>query len=151
MFRRAIVTLSTGCIIAATASAAAAGDNVHVPLIGPDGNFACDTGEVFAGGEQQAGAVLLHGTTDRVSAVVQLRNARPNTRYMVRLIQVSEDGSDCHVGAVPVITNSHGHGTLRLSEARQADAFALNVSVNRGHSNGAPHFVGSHPLQLDDA
>ena len=132
-------------------AAAAAPGAQRVELVGPLGNFDCDTGDNIVGAPGGFGFVVLNQVDGRVTAKVSLRNAEPEATYIVRLIQHTEDIRDCHGGTHRLRTNAAGNGNIRLSETVFADAVGFNVSVNTKTWFGAPQWVGARmvPAEAD--
>ena len=118
----------------------------RVDLVGPDGNFLCGSGEVFSGEPGGFGTVVIRQRGDEVSAVVQLRGAEPRATHQVRLIQISDDAADCHVGATEVTSNAAGRLIVQLREPVAPTTVGFNVAINSGTIFGAPHWVGAQTL-----
>lgn len=119
--RRLIVLIAAGIVVlvvfvsGATPSLARGAEKYR--LVGPAANIFCD--DLTPAGENvrkvAPGFVIFNRSGNgRLSAVVSLKGARPNTRLPIRLIQGGAD--DCFKVDGVLITNGQGNGTLRLTE-----------------------------------
>jgi len=87
------------------------------PLTGPSANVFCYNLEPFPGelvGESVDGFALFRASRGTLTGSFQLRNAEPNTDYVVRLIQAAS--GDCHTIDIILHTNAQGTGVVRWSE-----------------------------------
>ena len=143
---RPLMHLTAGLVAVTVAATPAAAGTPRLDLIGPDGNLHCGTGEVLAGEPGGFGSAVIRQRGDEVTAVIHLRAGVPGQTYQLRLLQISEDQADCHVGEVAAVANAAGHVHLRLAEPVLPSTTGFNVSVNTGTVFGAPHWVGEQTV-----
>jgi hypothetical protein len=132
-------------LVAATAFGAGA---QRVQLVGPFGDFYCQTGELVFDQNPGFGFVVLHAADHRATAVIGIRHQRPHTRYVLRLVQTTPDSRDCYSIDGHVTSNAAGNATVRLSEPLLRDATGLNVVADTRSLFGTPTFVAAHPLTI---
>lgn len=106
-------------------------------LLGPNGNAFCDGGGVITGAPGDSGFAIINAPNDKtVEATVFIEKQKPNTKYVIRLIQ---GVSDCFTVDTTVMTNGQGNATIHLSEASTSShAF---IAVDTGALFGLPAFV----------
>jgi len=85
-------------------------------------------------------------TANTVSANVVLKDARPHTRYVIRLIQ--SDGSDCFTVDATLTTNAHGNGEAMAVDHIDRSATAVNVIVDTGRLVHTPTYRAPHNYTL---
>jgi hypothetical protein len=88
-------------------------------LVGPNANIFCS--DLTPAGEDVSqtapGFVVFNANKNKVSAVVSVKDAPPNTELPIRLIQGGPGGgNDCYTVDGVLKTNANGHGTLNVSE-----------------------------------
>jgi len=77
-------------------------------------------------------------TANTVSANVVLKDARPHTRYVIRLIQ--SDGRDCFTVDATLTTNVQGNGEAMAVDSIDRRAKAVNVIVDTGAKFKTPTY-----------
>ena len=85
-------------------------------------------------------------TAHTVSANVVLKDARPRTRYVIRLIQ--SDGSDCFTVDATLTTNVHGNGEAMAVDHIDPGARAVNVIVDTRRKFKTPTYRAPHNYTL---
>jgi hypothetical protein len=117
------------------------------PLVGPTADVLCDNLVPLHGDAPDPGPgfVIFNKSGDRVSALVVLHDARPNTTYPVRLLQ-DDDGS-CHDVDGELVTNHRGHGTLRLTEPDVGNLAQVIIDTDRLAQN--PSYRGTDVFPTD--
>lgn len=131
--------------------AVAAGAN-KVPLRGPGAIVACHSNQPVPGENvSQAGpgfVIFNEGALGVVHANVALKDASPNTTYVVRLVQAIPSGGDCFSVDGLITTNGNGNGTLNIEEAKLAGATSAQVIVDTSGLFNTPTYRGSdlYPL-----
>lgn len=106
-------------------------------LLGPNGIAFCDGSGVISGAPGDFGFAIINAPNDKtVEATVFIEKQKPNTKYVIRLVQGQ---SDCFTVDATVMTNGQGNATVHLSEA-STSSHAL-IAVDTGVLFGAPTFV----------
>jgi hypothetical protein len=113
----AVGALAVFALTTAPASAAAE----KYPLVGPFASVFCGSLEP-AEDEDNAtkvapGFAIFNANKNKVSAVVSVKDAPPNTEFPIRLIQGGAGGgTDCYIVDGTLKTNGNGQGTLNVAE-----------------------------------
>lgn len=131
-----------GGMLGLTGSAAAAAQK-H-PLVGPLADVFCsDLTPADEDVSQTApGFVVFNANRNKVSAVVSVKDAPPNTELPVRLVQGGVGGGqDCTTVDGTLTTNGNGQGTLNVSEAPAGTR--AQVIIDTSELFGTPTFRGS--------
>lgn len=130
-------SLGMAVMIPLALAGSASADNVpsapgalKVPLAGPAANFYCvGLGEV--GDDSQSGPGFVIYTQDRsantVSADVVLKDASPNTTYLIQLVQ--SDGTGCGQVDGTLTTNGQGNGEALVTEPISPGVTAVRAFV----------------------
>lgn len=118
-----IRTVAAGALAAAAALTLTAGPASAAAekyaLVGPDANIFCsDLTPAFEDVSQIApGFAVFNVNKNKLSAVVSLKDAPPNTQFPIRLIQGGVGGGeDCFTVDGTLTTNGQGKGTLNVAE-----------------------------------
>jgi hypothetical protein len=113
----ALASAAALLMLASPASAAAQ----KYPLTGPFADISCSELVPLDGSTELApGFVVFNANKNKLSAVVSVKDAPPNTSFPIRLIQGrkgAEGGIDCFDVDGTLTTNAQGKGTLNVSEA----------------------------------
>lgn len=112
----AAVCASAALLLTAGPASAAA---EKYDLVGPAANIFCS--DLTPAGEDVSqtapGFAIFNANKNKVSAVVSLKDAPPNTQFPIRLIQGGAGGgNDCGTVDGTLVTNGNGKGTLNVSE-----------------------------------
>jgi hypothetical protein len=114
----AALALTVAALLDATGSAQAAAQKYA--LIGPFADVFCSTLEPADEDytpDRAPGFAIFNANAGKVSAVVSVKDARPNTRLPVRLVQGGVGGgTDCFDVDGVITTNSQGNGTINVAE-----------------------------------
>jgi hypothetical protein len=124
-------------LIAGPASAAAE----KYPLVGPAANIFCS--DLTPAGEDVSqvapGFAVFNANKNKVSAVVSVKDAPPNTAFPIRLIQGGAGGgTDCFTVDGTLTTNGNGQGTLNVAEAPTGTR--VQVIIDTSELFGTPTF-----------
>lgn len=148
--RSLVVAAAVGTtLIATTAGAGAAAQKE--PLVGPEAVITCDNllPIEFTSLTSGPGFVIFNEDgSGRIHANVKFKGAEPETTYVVRLIQGTPSGGDCHVEDAVFTTDSKGNGGVNIKEAVQPDATAAQVIIDTGSIFETPTFRGSELFRL---
>lgn len=125
---------------AAPASAAAQKSE----LVGPSANIFCS--DLTPAGEDVSqvapGFVVFNANTNKVSAVVSVKDAPPNSELPIRLIQGGPGGgNDCYTVDGTLKVNQNGKGTLNVDEVPAGTR--AQVIIDTSELFGTPTFRGS--------
>ena len=121
-----------------------------VPLFGPFVHvLVCPTGGPPTANTFGFAILDTPGNETRVSGVVAVKGAQPNTEYVVGVVE-SENGSNC-TGAVAgeLHTNRVGNGNLEFNVERRPGATMFFASVARPTLLGGKEQFASSPVELD--
>ncbi len=113
-------------------------------LVGPFANIFCN--DLTPAGEDVSqtapGFVVFNANRNKVSAVVSVKDAPPNTQLPIRLIQGGAGGgNDCFTVDGTLTTNGQGKGTLNVAEAPAGTR--AQVIIDTSALFGTPTFRGS--------
>lgn len=111
-------TLAAAAALLLTAGPASAAAQ-KFDLVGPAANIFCN--DLTPAGEDISqvapGFAVFNANQNKLSAVVSVKDAPPNTQFPVRLIQGGVGGGgDCFTVDGTLTTNGNGKGTLNVSE-----------------------------------
>jgi len=134
----ALLTLGLG--LAPSSQAAEEGASLF-RTYGPNGNAHCDGSGIISGHLTDFGTAVINETNGKVSATVVITGGRPNTRYVIRLIQTTSDGEDCYTVDKVVRTKEQGIATVHFSEPVLSDANGAFLAVETGSLFGTPGYV----------
>lgn len=117
LLRTALPAVAAAAVVLLTAGPASASAEKY-DLVGPNANIFCDDLTPLDGATELApGFVVFNANKNKVSAVVSLKDAPPNTKFPVRLIQGGAGGgNDCYAVDGTLTTNGAGKGTLNVAE-----------------------------------
>jgi hypothetical protein len=109
--------LAAGALLLTVGPASAAAQKYD--LVGPNANIFCsDLTPADGATEKAPGFAVFNANANKVSAVVSVKDAPPNTTFPIRLIQGGVGGgTDCYAVDGTLTTNGEGKGTLNVSEA----------------------------------
>ncbi len=113
----AALGLTAAALVLSAGSASAAAEKYA--LVGPAANVFCN--DLTPAGEDISqvapGFAVFNANKNKVSVVVSVKDAPPNTTFPIRLIQGGVGGgTDCGTVDGTLTTNGNGHGTLNVSE-----------------------------------
>ena len=135
--------VALGVGLAAPASAAAE----KYALVGPAADVFCSdlTPAPDENISQIApGFAIFNANQNKVSAVVSVKDAPPNTEFPIRLIQAGGTGFDCFTVDGTLKTNGNGKGTLNVSEA--PDGTRAQVIIDTSVLTGTPSYRATQPF-----
>jgi Flp pilus assembly protein TadG len=118
-FRYLAVPAAAAAAVLAVAAAPAQAAAEKYPLVGPAANIFCN--DLTPAGEDISqtapGFAIFNANKNKVSAVVSVKDAPPNTKFPIRLIQGGVGGgNDCFTVDGTLTTNDNGQGTLNVAE-----------------------------------
>jgi hypothetical protein len=110
--------IAAAALVALAEPASAAAEKY--PLTGPYANISCaDLTPLDGSVDIAPGFVVFNANKNKLSAVVSVKDAPPNTQFPIRLIQGTrnDEGSiDCYTVDGILKTNAQGKGTLNVAE-----------------------------------
>ena len=149
--KRASAAFTTALLVAVLTTGASPAPTIRdrLPLVGPRAIIDCGDLSPVSGehsGQPGPGFVTFRVRHGVLSARLVLDRAKPDTRYIVRLIQ---EDRDCHRFDGVLRTDGQGNGDLRVSEP--AVTHRAQIIVDTGIEYGRPTYRARslffHPMR----
>jgi hypothetical protein len=113
-------------------------------LVGPQANIFCSDLTPAAEDVSQTapGFVVFNANKNKLSTVVSVKDAPPNTKFPIRLIQGGVGGgNDCFTVDGTLTTNANGQGTLNVAEVPTGTR--AQVIIDTTVLTGTPTYRGT--------